>query len=166
MYGLAWATIGLSVLLNPLLTFILRRLVSSRSFWKKGLSFARADMKAPDDMVDGYYAATSAERWDKGILNFCRAALIDRARGLGEAEDYVTMLREMGEEAPRVLVVHGEQDRVVPVANSRRVVNGIPGARLVVMNNCGHLPHEEDPDTFAEIVAEFMEKAGLQTPDV
>ena len=50
-------------------------------------------------MLEGYYAATSAERWDKGVLNFCRAALVDRARGLGEAEDCVTVIGEMGEDA-------------------------------------------------------------------
>lgn len=166
MYGLAWVAVGLSVLLSPLLALVLRRVVGRRPFWRRGLALARADMDPPEEMVEGYFAPTNAERWGKGVLNFCRAALMDRARALGEGEDYVSMLQEMGEGGPRVLVVHGEQDRVVPVINSRRLVDAIPGARLVVMEGCGHVPHEEEPEVFADIVGEFLEKAGLAMPDV
>lgn len=166
MYGLAWVAVGLSVLLSPLLALVLRRVVGSVAFWRRGLALARADMNPPEEMVEGYFTPTSAERWDNGVLNFCRAALMDRARALGEGEDYVSMLQEMGEEGPRVLVIHGEQDRVVPVINSRRLVDSIRGARLVVMEGCGHVPHEEQPEVFAEIIGEFLEKAGLAMPDV
>lgn len=42
-----------------------------------------------------------------------------------------------------LLVVHGERDRVIPVAHGRRLAEH-PGARLVVRPACGHndLPHD------------------------
>ena len=36
------------------------------------------------------------------------------------------------------LVLAGEQDQVVPLASTRLVAEGIPGARLVTDPECGH----------------------------
>ena len=57
----------------------------------------------------------------------------------------------------RVLIVHGDEDAIVPLENSRRLADALgPDAQLVVMRGCGHMPHEEDPDVFVEAVKEFV----------
>lgn len=40
----------------------------------------------------------------------------------------------------RVLIIHGQEDILVPVANSRRLARTLPGARLVEFERCGHMP--------------------------
>jgi pimeloyl-ACP methyl ester carboxylesterase len=44
-----------------------------------------------------------------------------------------------------VLIVHGSKDRLVPVAVSRRAARAIPGARLVVLEEAGHVAQIEQP---------------------
>ena len=55
-----------------------------------------------------------------------------------------------------MLIVHGENDRLVPLRNSRRLASLIPHSRLVVFPNCGHSPHEEIPDQLVSAVQEFL----------
>lgn len=47
-----------------------------------------------------------------------------------------------------VLLLHGRQDRVIPVAHSEAAVRLNPNARLVVLDRCGHTPQLERPDDF------------------
>jgi len=56
----------------------------------------------------------------------------------------------------RTLVVWGDRDREVPLADAYRLQDEIPGARLIVFEECGHLPHEEYPEEFVEIVCGFL----------
>jgi pimeloyl-ACP methyl ester carboxylesterase len=53
------------------------------------------------------------------------------------------------------LLLWGENDREIPVADGERLHNEIPGSRLIVFLNCGHLPHEEYPEAFTRLVSEF-----------
>lgn len=47
-----------------------------------------------------------------------------------------------------VLLLHGRQDRVIPVAHSEAAVRLNPKARLLVIDSCGHTPQLERPDDF------------------
>ena len=51
-----------------------------------------------------------------------------------------------------VLVITGDRDRLVAVEDTRRVAAVLPRAQLEVLAGCGHVPHEECPDDFAEAV--------------
>jgi pimeloyl-ACP methyl ester carboxylesterase len=57
------------------------------------------------------------------------------------------------------LLLWGENDREIPVADGERLHEAIPGSRLIVFLNCGHLPHEEYPEAFTELVADFCDAA-------
>jgi 3-oxoadipate enol-lactonase len=57
-------------------------------------------------------------------------------------------------EAP-TLVVHGRDDRMVPVENGRMIADRIPGAGLIEVEECGHLYPTEAPEIDAAI-GEFM----------
>jgi len=48
------------------------------------------------------------------------------------------------------LIIWGDEDRVIPVANGRRLERDLPNAHLFVIERCGHLPQEERPD---EVIA-------------
>jgi pimeloyl-ACP methyl ester carboxylesterase len=55
------------------------------------------------------------------------------------------------------LVVHGEKDVVVPPEVGRRLAELIPGARLVIYPEAGHVPMEQIPDRSAADVRVFIE---------
>ena len=58
------------------------------------------------------------------------------------------------------LVVHGELDRVIPVANGRLLAERMPGAELVVLPEQAHVPMLEQPAAFAELVCAFLDRLG------
>jgi len=54
------------------------------------------------------------------------------------------------------LVIWGRQDSLIPVENGERFVKGIPGAKLVVIDDAGHLPQVEQPEAFVRAVKGFV----------
>ncbi|EFJ48521.1 hypothetical protein VOLCADRAFT_90829 [Volvox carteri f. nagariensis] len=54
-----------------------------------------------------------------------------------------------------VLIIHGLYDRLVPASNSQRLARMLPGCELVLLDRCGHMPQEELPQLFVNLVAEF-----------
>ncbi len=54
------------------------------------------------------------------------------------------------------IVVIGDADRVTPRAMSDALVAGISGARLIVVEGCGHLPPLEKPIETARILADWL----------
>lgn len=55
------------------------------------------------------------------------------------------------------LVVWGKEDRLIPVAHGHAFAAGIPGARLVVLEGCAHLPPFEQPEAFVATVLPFLQ---------
>ena len=53
------------------------------------------------------------------------------------------------------LLLWGENDQEIPLADGERLHEEIPGSRLIVFMECGHLPHEEYPETFTNVVIDF-----------
>lgn len=53
------------------------------------------------------------------------------------------------------LLLWGETDPEIPLADGEQLHSEIPGSRLIVFQKCGHLPHEEYPTEFTKIVTEF-----------
>lgn len=54
-----------------------------------------------------------------------------------------------------VLLVWGEYDPETPLKHGRLMLEKIPNARLLIFRDCGHMPMEEYPREFAEVVASF-----------
>jgi pimeloyl-ACP methyl ester carboxylesterase len=53
------------------------------------------------------------------------------------------------------LLLWGENDQEIPLADGERLHAEIPRSRLVVFLECGHLPHEEYPEAFTNVVIDF-----------
>jgi len=53
------------------------------------------------------------------------------------------------------MLLWGDNDIEIPLADGERLHREIPSSRLIVFLNCGHLPHEEYPEAFAQIVTDF-----------
>lgn len=56
----------------------------------------------------------------------------------------------------RTLVVVGAQDAITPPSDAEILAQGIPGARLRVVKDAGHLAPLEQPEAVAEALLEFL----------
>lgn len=62
------------------------------------------------------------------------------------------------------LVIHGREDRVIPLSNSLTLADWIPRAQLHVYPHCGHWTQIEHAARFARLVAGFLGEAGAAEP--
>lgn len=65
-------------------------------------------------------------------------------------------IRRIGHET---LVVHGREDRVIPLANAYTLTDWIPRAQLHVYGRCGHWTQIEHAARFARLVGDFLAEA-------
>jgi pimeloyl-ACP methyl ester carboxylesterase len=56
------------------------------------------------------------------------------------------------------LVITGEHDLTVKTEESIRLARELPCAELVIVPDCGHLPHEEQPEAFLVAVRKFLKR--------
>jgi pimeloyl-ACP methyl ester carboxylesterase len=54
------------------------------------------------------------------------------------------------------LIIHGDKDPLVPIGNGRRLARKIPGAKMYVYPNTGHLPIIEEARRFNRDVLAFL----------
>ena len=54
------------------------------------------------------------------------------------------------------LVVWGKEDRITPPVYAEEFVRRIPGARAETLDQAGHAPHLEQPDTVARLIRDFL----------
>ncbi len=60
------------------------------------------------------------------------------------------------------LIVWGRHDRLVPLAHGEAYCQAISGARLKVIERCGHAPQLERPAELADILKEFVGASAVQ----
>jgi pimeloyl-ACP methyl ester carboxylesterase len=76
-----------------------------------------------------------------------------RQAGAGANFDASGRVRDI--DAP-ALVIHGSDDRLVPVANARALARAVPRSRLRVLDGAGHLVFIERAEEVNEEVASFL----------
>jgi pimeloyl-ACP methyl ester carboxylesterase len=86
--------------------------------------------------------------WSDGLLPALEAIL---------AYDFRDRLPEIG--AP-TLVVWGGEDMIVPTKDADEFERLIPDSRKVVMEDTGHVPMIERPETFNELLLDFLAEKG------
>lgn len=64
----------------------------------------------------------------------------------------------LGEIACPTLVLTGPEDLVIDPQASREIAAGVPGARLVELPGCGHMPHLEAPEAFARELGDWLSR--------
>jgi pimeloyl-ACP methyl ester carboxylesterase len=97
------------------------------------------------EIYESYRKPLRANNWDRALYEFTIA---------GNPVNYSERLPDL---TMPVLVVTGDDDRIVPTEQSIQLSKEIPGAELVVLKDCGHVPQEECPDQFMTSVQSFLE---------
>lgn len=82
------------------------------------------------------------------------AGIIGALAAMRERPDSTPMLPALGD-IP-VLVVAGEQDQIIPLAEITRMRDAIPGAALRVIPKAGHLVTLEQPQQFTRALQDFL----------
>lgn len=91
-----------------------------------------------------YQKPLRVENWDKALWEFTAAS------------HPLDLLGRLSEITQPALVVTGDDDRIVPTAESIRLSGELSNARLAVIRNAGHVPHEESPAAFMDAVHNFL----------
>ncbi len=73
------------------------------------------------------------------------------------AEEFLADGVDAEQIAVPTLVLHGDQDRVVPIENGRALARRVPGARFGSLSGCGHVAQLENPTAFNDAVIGFAE---------
>lgn len=81
-------------------------------------------------------------------------AFVRQLRAIKVRPDSRPLLPRIG--CPTVVIV-GDADQLTPPDLSQEIAAGIPGARLVVVPECGHLTTIERPEAVNRALAEWME---------
>lgn len=96
-----------------------------------------------------YASSTAVEGWAEGLVELTLAT---------SAADVEGVVSRLGEVEVPVLVVTGAHDRLVSAATSTMVAERVADGRVVVIPDCGHVPHEEAPGSVVEAVRPFLER--------
>lgn len=97
-----------------------------------------------DEVIAAYRKPLTAHNWDRALYEFTFAP---RSEGLRNRVAELKM---------PVLVITGDDDRIVPTQNSIDLAQEF-NLPLVVLPACGHVPQEECPELFMEAVNNFLE---------
>ena len=81
-----------------------------------------------------------------------RRALLDRMRQTVLVEPQPRLRRI----AVPILLLWGEKDAMIPVANAQDYLAELPDARLVILHGLGHVPQEEAPAASLQPVLDFL----------
>jgi pimeloyl-ACP methyl ester carboxylesterase len=121
-----------------------------RSIEKKADDQVRSAWHDPDKVtpkiLEGYRKPLQANNWDKALWEY---TIVSGASNLEN---------RLGEVSVPVLVISGDDDQIIPLDDSLRLAQSIPGARAKVMYACGHVPQEECPDQFMTAVGDFIDQ--------
>ena len=55
------------------------------------------------------------------------------------------------------LIIWGREDRVVDARTAARFQQDIAGSQLVIIDDAGHMVHEEKPDAVNHAIASFLD---------
>jgi len=109
------------------------------------LDAAWHDPELPDAAtVAGYERPLGVRNWERA---FWELTFAPKGGGLLDALPQLKV---------PVLYVTGDDDRIVPADGTKEAAKLTPGSTLVVVAECGHLPHEEKPQEFLAAIEAFL----------
>jgi 3-oxoadipate enol-lactonase len=73
--------------------------------------------------------------------------------GMAERDDQTALLAKITVPA---LILVGAEDAITPLADSQKMSQAIPGSRLVVIENAGHVSNLERTEQFNDAVLDFL----------
>ncbi len=127
-------------ILKNIFTFI-----TPRSIIKASVETVYSDKeKITEALVDRYY--------ELSLRSGNRQAFIDRMSFPIDDRKY----QRIHEIQQPTLILWGENDLLIPVANANRFSQDLPNDTLVILSNAGHVPMEENPEESLKALVAFL----------
>jgi pimeloyl-ACP methyl ester carboxylesterase len=98
----------------------------------------------------------SDERLDEYVVPLSRPGAMAAIRTLVTDPDPMGFPELLGSVKAPTLVIWGRQDRWLPLPQGERLAREVAGARLEVLDPCGHVPQEERPADVLRLIEEFL----------
>ncbi|CAN0325699.1 unnamed protein product [Ectocarpus sp. 12 AP-2014] len=142
-------------MIYPLEILGLRTLAYSGNFWRGALRKVWVDQAGVDlDVINRYRWPTLVRYWDRGFALFLLDRLQIGAGGRAGPSGLVEAVAAKAAQGMKVIVIQGDKDTLVSSNKAKAITDAIPGAKLLLLPECGHVPHEERPDDFQRLVLE------------
>jgi len=130
------------------------------------------NLDAAYESLRPYYAAL--DRLPAEDRDFLRQRVAERVLSATQQRAYVAVLRglvgwmlsrgrALAREATRLelpsLYIWGAEDHIISLSVGETASREQPGARMEIIPNAGHLPHQERPSEFIRVLVQFLEPA-------
>ncbi|MFH1060607.1 MAG: alpha/beta fold hydrolase [Pseudomonadota bacterium] len=103
--------------------------------------------KVSDTLVEEYYAPMHRPGYKEALGGLA---------GQFFSDEFDRMTGEYAKFKPRLLIIWGDKDTWLPPDMGRRLRLAVPGSRLEMIPNCGHLPHQETPAVVNPLLLAFL----------
>jgi pimeloyl-ACP methyl ester carboxylesterase len=139
-----------------------RNRMSDRQLVERVVNLCFADpSKASGEVLDAATALVALRR----TMPAQDAAFLQAARSLmgllTRPKHYQALMNRI---AAPVLLIHGDRDRLVPVAAAHTALVGNPGWESAILPGVGHTPQLETPDLVLEHVTSWLDRHELAVP--
>tara|TARA_R110001632_G_scaffold2796_1_gene12274 strand:+ start:5290 stop:6291 length:1002 start_codon:yes stop_codon:yes gene_type:complete len=114
---------------------------------RSGLENSFADPElVTDEMVERYSAMSRAPCHREALLKIMSGTSL-RVPASKERLSAITV---------PTLILHGDTDNLIPVAHAEKFADAIPGSKLIIYPETGHIPQEEQPVASVEDFRAFL----------
>lgn len=133
-------------ILNSLFLYITPKFII-----RKNIEQVYADkLKVTDALVTRYHKMS--------LRTGNRKAFIERAKTDFNVAEKVNLVKLKSIKTP-TLLIWGAKDTWIPLGNGKRMDSMLPNSKLVILENSGHVPMEENPKESLEFLKSFLNES-------
>lgn len=107
---------------------------------------------ATDDLAKMRYEASIEPGFQEAFSSMFPEPRQQWVKAMAKNEDKISGINKP------VLIVHGREDRVIPIENAYKLINMIDNAQLHVFGHCGHWTQIEQTAKFSRLVNNFLDE--------
>jgi len=112
--------------------------------------FAYNRSLVPPELAQGRYEGSIQPGFQESFSAMFPEPRQNSVEAMAKYENYIREIRH------HTLIVHGREDRVIPIETSMKLINLLENAQLHVFGKCGHWTQIERAEEFARLVQNFL----------
>jgi pimeloyl-ACP methyl ester carboxylesterase len=138
----------IKALKNPFLSFISLKLFSSRFLARKIIKQTFYNhQKSLKKLLKQYTFFHSIKNNDRAIIQMAEQLVPENLDEI--IDNYKNVKSE-------ILIVWGAEDKLIDVEKGKKLNSKFKNSQMVIIPECGHVPHEEKPTEFYEAIIKFL----------
>lgn len=145
--------VGFRIARTPWLQPLMTRLLPKRMVESSVRDVYGDPSRVTDALVERYYELALREGNRRAL-----ALRLEQASGPESPTERLDSIVQP------TLILWGGRDRLIPPGNALKFASAIEGSRLVIFDELGHVPHEEDAAATAAVVLQFLNEHRGEPP--